>query len=261
MIKTIKKIILSSLSILGISFLIWTLFLLNPSWSYAHKTQFEFVEVYHNTQLDDNTEYIIQTAIQRIQQSDLFNNATTIQLCMNDDLIYPNLQPYLGGPLAYATLNKTTLKNCTINFKENLATTKWAVNNYEFRRFDLTWLLAHEFTHNLQFQSNANYVIKNTMGTINWKLEGHAEYISRGYKNDGLLNQKIKKHLLVEQKEHIGIPVFQLEDGTKQSLSYFKYALVTQYLMEEKGLSYRQICELETGFDDLYKDMIIWNKE
>jgi len=261
MIKTIKKIILSSLSVLGISFLIWTLFLLNPSWSYAHKTQFEFVEVYHNNQLEENTEQVIQAAIQRIQQSDLFNKATAIQLCMNDDPIYPNLQPYLGAPLAYATLDKTTIKNCTVNFNENLATTQWAVNDYEFRKFDLTWLLAHEFMHNLQFQTNTKYVVTNTMGTINWKLEGHAEYISRGYKEDGLLKQKIKKHLIVEQNEHIGVPVFELADGTKQSLTYFKYALVIQYLMEEKGMSYLQICTLETSLDDLYREVIDWSQK
>lgn len=261
MIKTIKKIILSSLSILGISFLIWTLFLLNPSWSYAHKTQFDFVDVYHNTPLDANTEHILQAAIQRIKQSDLFNNATAIQLCMNDDSVYPSLQPWLGGPLAYATLNKTTMKNCTLNFNANEATTQWAVNNHEFRRFDLTWLLAHEFTHNLQFQVNTKYVITSTLGTINWKLEGHAEYISRGYKQDGQLKQKIKKHLLVEQKEHIGVPVFELADGTKQSISYFKYALVVQYLMEEKGLNFFQVCELETSFEDLYKEMIEWSQK
>lgn len=260
MLKTIKRVVLSSLSILGISFLIWTLFLLNPSWSYAHKTQFDMVEVYHNTPLEENTEQILQAAIQRIKQSDLFNNATAIQLCMNDDPVYPNLQPWLGGPLAYATLDKTTMKNCTINFNKNEATTQWAVNDNEFRRFDLTWLLAHEFTHNLQFQANTYYVVTSTLGTINWKLEGYAEYISRAYKKDGLLKERIKKYLEVEQIEHIGVPVFELADGTKQPLYYFKYSLIVQYLMDEKGMNFHQICELETGLEDLYNEMLDWSE-
>ena len=52
-----------------------------------------------------------------------------------------------------------------------------------------------------------------------------------------------------------------LEDGTKQIFSYYKYALVTQYLMEEKGLDFAQICELETDLDELYLEMLKWNEK
>ena len=124
--------------------------------------------------------------------------------------------------------------------------------------FDLTWVLAHEFTHNLQYKANAKYVVKNTIGKINWKLEGHADYISRGFKNDGQLIDKIDKYLVEAQKEHNGLPVFELKDGTKQILPYFKYALVVQYLMEQKGLNFYQICEIETSLNDLYMEMINW---
>ncbi len=260
MIKTIKRVILSSLSILLITCLFWTLLLLNPKWSYAHETEFGLVTVYHNQQLDAQTNAVLKDVVARIQKSALYNNDIAIQLCLNDDPIYPSLHPLAGQPLAYAFLNKTVIRNCNVKFNENVAETQWAVNNHELRKFNLTWLLAHEFTHNLQNNADFSYVLKTATGKINWKLEGHADYIGRGFKNDGALKSKIENFLLEEKKEHTGLPVFELEDGTKQIFSYYKYALVIQYLLEEKKLSYKEVCELETGLDQLYMEMVEWSK-
>ena len=129
------------------------------------------------------------------------------------------------------------------------------------RTFDLTWLLAHEFTHNLQYRAKPIYVLKSTIGILNWKLEGHAEYISRGFKNDGKLKVRIAKYLKEETLEHNGLPVFELEDGTKQILPYFKNALVIQYLMEEKAMDFEAVCELDKNLDSLYAEMLEWYKK
>lgn len=260
MLKAIKRIILSCLSILGISVAVWTLLLLNPKWSYAHSTAFDHVEVYHNLPLSPNTEQIISDAVHIIQRSELFNEDIYIQLCMNDDSVYPNLYPFAGGPTAYAMLNKTVIKNCTTLFDQNVAQTQWAVNHNEVRHFNLTWLLAHEFMHNLQYHSYSDYVIKSTMGAINWKLEGHAEYVARSFQNDGLLREKITLYQNEASKEHIGLPVFELEDGTKQIFSYYKYALVVQYLIEQKDMDFRQICQSESSLEQLYTEMIAWSR-
>ncbi len=261
MIKILKKVILSSFSILIISFLFWILFLLNPSLSYANKTQFDIVTVYHNQNLEEQTELVIKNAIGIIRKSELFTEETLIELCMNDDNLYPKINPLIGQTNAYAVLNKTIFKNCKPKFNENLTEFQWGINNHELRKFNLTWLLAHEFTHNLQYQTDLNYVIKSTIGKLNWKLEGHAEYIAREFKNDGELKTKIGKYLIEKNKEQTGIPVFELEDGTKQILSYYKYALVVQYLLEEKELNYKQLCELDVSLEKNYEEMIEWNEK
>ena len=135
MITTIKKIVLGSISILVISFLVWLLFLLNPTLSYANKTQFDFITVYHNQGLDEPTGLVIRNAINLLKKSDLFDENISIDLCLNDDKIYPKLHPFAGEPIAYAFLNKTVLKNCEVYFEDNVATTEWAINNHEFRKF------------------------------------------------------------------------------------------------------------------------------
>lgn len=261
MYKTIKKILFSALSILGLSLTMWILLAVNPNLSYANKTQFDIVSVYHNDALDINTKKVILDAISIIKTSELYNDKTAIELCLNDDKLYPKLNPLVGNPFAYAMLNKTVFKNCTANFDENILETKWAENNFEHRKFNLTWTLAHEFTHNLQNQENFGYVFSSTIGHINWKLEGHAEYISRQFKGDGKLKEKISACVLEEKKEHIGFPVFELEDGSKQILSYFKYALVIQYLMEKEDMNYQQVCEDKRHFDELYQSMLTWSQQ
>jgi len=260
MIKIIKRIVLSSLSILGISFLIWTVFLLNPNLSYANQTKIDNVIIYHNQELEEGTELIIRNALSIIKNADIYDKNLDIQLCLNDDKIYPKLYPFAGGT-AYAFLNKTVIFASKPNFKNNYTEFSWEVNNNEVRKWNLTSLLAHEFMHNLQHNHNSSYYIKSTLGNLNWKFEGHAEYIAREFKNDNRLKYKIGTYLIEETKEHVGIPVFQLDNGTIQSLSYFKYALVIQYLMEIKELDFDKICELELPLDYLYKEMINWNEK
>jgi len=149
MIRTIKRVVLSALSILGISFLIWIVFMLNPSFSYAHQTQIDQVTVFHNEPLEEDTELVVKNALEIIKHSKLYDSDLNIQLCLNDDEHYPNLHPTPGGT-AYAFLNKTVIYASEPKFEDNVAEFKWAVNNYELRKFNLTYLLAHEFTHNLQ---------------------------------------------------------------------------------------------------------------
>ena len=111
MIKTLKKVILSSLSILGISFVFWLVLFLNPSLSYANKTQVDFISIYHNQPLEAEAEAVIRNAAGILKKSDLFKDEVSIHFCMNDDKLYPNLHPLAGQPLAYAFLNKTIAKN------------------------------------------------------------------------------------------------------------------------------------------------------
>ena len=254
---TFKRVLLGSLSILLLSFLTWMIVLLNPGISYAHQTQFGQVTVYHNTPLQENTGTIIANALEIIKTSKLYSEDVDIQLCLKEDSNYRNLHPAAGG-IAYSFLNKSVFHHSDPDFDRNISEYTWDINNNEQRKVNLTWLLAHEFTHNLQYHANGNYVVRSTMGSLNWKLEGHAEYIARKFKGDGLLKAKIANFLLEEKKEFKGLPVFELEDGTYQILSYYKYALAIQYLMEEKRLDFEQICTYETDLDVLFNEMTVW---
>lgn len=260
MLKTLRKILLSSLSILGVSFTCWVVLLLNPSLAYSNSTSFESVMVYHNTQLSPEMGAVLNKAVDLVRSSEIYHNDFHFTLCMNEDAFYPNLYPFAGAT-AYAFLDKAVFYHGTPNFERDRLEFKWEINNFEPREFELSTLIAHEFMHNLQQDFDAKYYVLSTLGKLNWKFEGHAEYIAREFKNDGQLKTKITKFLIEEKREYVGIPVFELEDGTIQNLSYFKNALVVQYLMEEKGINFKEVCDLEIGLDQLYSEMIEWSEE
>lgn len=257
--KTIKKVLLSSVSVLGISFIIWTVLMLNPQLSYANHTQFSQVTIHHNQELTTGTEEVIANAIEIIKKADIYNKDLNIRFCLNDDKYYPKFYPFAAGT-AYAFFNKTVMFGAEPDFENNVAEFKWEVNNYELRKYNLTILLAHEFMHNMQSSYDTKYFITSTLGNINWKFEGHAEYIAREYQNDGQLKDRIELYQSEEIKDHVGVPVIKLDDGTIQNLAYLKYTLVIQYLVENKNLNFSQVCKLETSLDDLYSEMLEWSK-
>lgn len=266
MLKVLKKVILSSLSILGISLICWCVLFFNPNISYAHETQFENVTVFHNDDLAESTSQIIQDAITILKNSDLFSPELSIQLCLNDDGLYPHMHPMLGGPstegpLAYALFDKAIIRSCDLDFDSNLAVSQWEMNDNEIRKWNLTQLIAHEFVHNMQWKRNMSYSIRTTLGKLNWKLEGHAEYISHQYKGDGRLLEKIEHYIRLKDDQYVGIPVFENQEGRMQNLWYYKNALMVQYLMEVKRLNYDQVCEYQSSHDEVYSEMIKWSLE
>lgn len=261
MLYNLKRVVLGSLSVLGISMLIWIFVALNPNWVYAHQTQIDFITIHHNEPLEAGADEAVKSAIEIIKKSDLYCEGVKIDLCLNDDSFYPKINPLVGKPLAYAMLDKTILYNCVPQFEKGVVVLNSETTNFEDRIYNLSWLLAHEFTHNLQFNQDAMYVIRSTAGKINWKLEGHAEYVSRLYKGKNDLKQRIETLKKEEIKENVGFPVFQLEDGTSQLLNYYKYAIIIQYLLEEENLNYQQVCEDKRPLDELYSTVIEWSRE
>jgi|SRR6056297_2163407 len=256
--KTIKKVILSLVAVIGISCLIWIVLFIYPNLSYTNQTQFDKVTIFHNQELDEKTEVIIKDVIEILKTSELYDENLNMQLCLNDDGIYPNLYPIFSTPIAHAIFKKTIVKTGNFKFNENIIEVQWKPNS-ELRKYNLTWLLAHEFTHNLQYNANVNSILKN-MFSNNWKLEGHADYIARAFKNDGKLKEKIVKYLIVADRESNGFPPIKDEAGTYLTYSNYKYALVVQYLVEEKEMNVSEICKLETGFDELFSQMIEWSE-
>ncbi|NPD46126.1 MULTISPECIES: hypothetical protein [unclassified Lentimicrobium] len=227
--KVIKKVILGWLAVIGIGCLSWIVLLINPNLSYDHQTQFDIVTIFHNQELEEKTEVILKGVIEILKTSELYDESLNIQLYLNDDRIYTNLYPIFGTPIAYGLLNKTIVKNGDFKFNENMIEVQWKPNS-ALQKYNLTWLLAHEFTHNMQQINNLTYTIRTTFpAKINWKLEGHADYIARRFKEDGKLKGKIGKYLIEADRESNGLAPIKDEAGTYLTDGNYIYALVIQY--------------------------------
>ena len=257
--KTILIVIISLFSVLIMSFMLWTTLLSYPNLSYSNETKFGQVTVFHNLELEDKTGEIIADAIEIVKSSELYDENKNINLCLNDDRIYPNLYPIDETP-AYTLSNVVILKKGDYNFNKNLVVMHWEKNGV-YQKMDLTWILAHEFTHCMQNNANFDYIKSTTKGQINWKLEGHAEYISKKFKNDGRLKEKIDDYLVKSQNGEDLVRVTVDKNGKKLTHSYYKYSLLVQYLMEIMDMDYFEICKLETNSDQVYSEMIKWRNK
>ncbi len=244
---------------MGFSCVLWAVLFFNPRLSYANKTQIGQVTIFHNQDLDTGAEEVINNVIEILKSSELYDKNFKMQLCLNDDEIYPNLFPVRGTPLAHARFNKTIIKNGEIRFNKNITEIRWEAKN-ELRKYNLTWLLAHEFTHNLEYNSNPGYMFRRPQGS-DWKLEGYADYIARGFKNDGKLKDKIEKYLIEENNIHNGLPASKDEVGSYLIYSNYKYALIVQYLMEIKKMNFNQVCELDKNINKIYSGMLEWRNK
>jgi len=256
--KKIKKVLIGIFSIFGLNVIIYLSLVFSPGMLYGNATQVDFVRIYHDQALEEQTEQVVKDAIEILKKSDLYHADIAINLCLNDGSIYPKLMGNIVGGTAFALSNITTINHSRAKFNENVAEFQWEINKNELRQFNLTKLIAHEFTHNLQYDAYAGWVVKNAFGRINWKLEGHAEYVAREYKKDGLLKEKIDFLLAETKRPHTGIPVFKLEDGTIQNFDYYKYAVVVQYLLEVEKLEIKEVLDDGRTLDQVYKKMIDW---
>lgn len=256
MLRLLKRILLSTLSVLGVSFLLWTVLLLNPGLSYAHETTIDNVTIFHSQPLEEGADKVILEALTIIKEADIYSADFEVQFCLNDGSFYPKLHPLKGGT-AYAFLDKAIIYASEPNFKENIASSEWEVNNYELRKYELTYLIAHEMMHCVQNEKN----VWLQFDAGNWKLEGHSEYISRQWKGDGLLKDKIRFFQEEEKLEHTGLPVIDLANGTKQFYYYYKYGIVTQFLYEVEGLDFDEFIDDARSLDDLYEELKAWEAE
>ena len=84
MLKVIKRVIFGSLSVLIVSTIFLSIALLNPSMTYANKTSFDKVTVYHNQALEEGTEHVVKNAINIIKGAEIYDNnlkIITLILC------------------------------------------------------------------------------------------------------------------------------------------------------------------------------------
>jgi len=252
--KVIKKLLVGGSSLIGISFLLWLTLLLNPSLSYGHHTDIGIVSVHHNQPLAPEMRAIVEESIKLIEKSELYDTDVSIDLCLSDGNYINSLRRLSNGGVAATLLDNVGIF-VEINPSQNHAFWRWEVNDYEFRKWDLTELIAHEMTHSYQYNENILMPIQ----VEHWKLEGYAEYISRINRSN--LKSNILRLIKAEKTEMTGIPWITFEDGTGTSRLYFRNWLLMEYMMTVKNKTYLEVVADETPMDEIKNEMFAWANE
>lgn len=221
--------------------------ILNPFFTYAYKSTHNNFTVYHNNPLDSTIFLHLDNAAKHLTRSDFNNEKLKLDICLNDNAIYPVLvQKFIGRAFAWGFYNKVVIYG-NINSKGNYA----ELNGY---KWNLTELLAHEMTHCLQF-NKLGLLQSNPFAEIpTWKWEGYAEYIARQNSDQGDLTLNIER-LLKNKTNEWGIA---FNDSTIAPADYYNYWLLMQYSINIKGMSWRQIL-VDTSSDETVKQrMMKW---
>jgi len=252
--KKIKRILLAFFSIFGLSVATWLVLFLNPSLSYANQTNIGQIRVHHNQPLDASWEKIINDSYEIVRKSELFDESHKIDLCLNENSIYPELLPMKNGA-AYTILNKVSIYASTPFPQKNYTEYSWAVHDYETRRWDLTEVIAHEFAHALQYKDKMTHAIKYP----SWKLEGYAEYIGRDGRSS--FEENMEKVIEARENEYVFNHWFLYEDGTGAVYYYLRYWTMMQYMMEVKKMTYKEVLNNTLTEEEVLIEMIQWFQE
>ncbi len=221
--------------------------ILNPSSTYANKTYYNNLTIYHNSKLDPSITTHLNNAISLIKTSEYYNGNLQLDICLNDGSIYPDIiKAIRGRAFAWGFYNKVVLQG-TMNCSENIV----ELNGY---KWNLTQLVGHEMIHCLQFDKlglwNSNPIAK----IDNWKWEGYAEYISRQNINQQDLVKNIDR-LYQAEKDSWEIT---LEDSTITSREYYDYWILVQYCMNIRKMNYTQLLNDTTSEQSIQQEMKEW---
>lgn len=224
---------------------------LKPSFLYAHKTECRNFSVYHNKPIDPQFSTRVESALQILRKTELYDSTIKFEFCLNDGSVYPALlEVFLGKAFALGfTSDKIAIcgdLHCTENEVE--------VNGH---RWNLVQLLAHEATHCLVYKRLGFWRSNPVAGHPKWKWEGYPEYISRLGADQGQLTGNIEKYnkAIAQDKEAWDL---QLPDGSMSPKEYFRFRLLNQYCFEIKRMSFVSLLKDTTSEESISQEMNEW---
>jgi len=226
---------------------------LNPSLLYANKTIVDNYTIYHNSPIDNNLLTQLKNIRPLLEKSELYDSSLRLDICLNDDALYPRLMAKVRGPaFAWGFYNKIVLQGKAY-YADNTLELNGHLWNFE-------QLLTHEAIHCFQYHKFGLWGSKPIAQHPNWKWEGYPEYVARQQQDQQHLYENIEK-LLELEKEDKDAWAFKFSDGTISPLEYYKDWILVQYCLEIKQITYLELLDLPTEKEEIEAAMMKWFHE
>ncbi|MBL7846605.1 MAG: hypothetical protein JNL40_03980 [Cyclobacteriaceae bacterium] len=221
--------------------------ILNPGLVYAHKTTYKHLTIYHDRPLSPTLIDKFNQAAALVAASSVHNPKLTLDICLHDNSVYPQLMQSLRGPaFAWGFYNKVVLQG-TAHVDSNYV----ELNGY---RWNMTQLLAHEMTHCYQFNQLGFWNSKPIAPIPNWKWEGYAEYVSRQNTDQKDLSKNLAR-LMETDESQWGV---KFSDHTITPRAYYDHWTLVQYCLEVKQMNYLQMLADTTRESSIRAEMMCW---
>jgi len=238
MVKINRTVRASSL-IIFISFLAYLGLLLYPNFLFANHHQFKNFNVYSDQEIANEIDQVLIDVLERIEQSELYetNDEFSIYFCNSKwRLLLLTRNSSIGGLVNQGLSNNVYIRASEIEKNKIISPTKGQEIALVEER-TLAYFIAHEITHSLQTKIERFMHIT----TPKYIVEGYADYIGKGtsFRYEKYLND------------------FLQNDNTMNPSTglYNKYHLLIAYLMDVKGLSFREIVNLKLQMESVENEL------
>jgi len=228
--------------------------ILFPQSLFADAYSYDNCNIYFDQDFNNSLlNHKIDVAHDLIRKSDIYNAEFEFDIFIAENNIYNKIDDKCFGNWAVARAidNNVIIKN-KIDWHKGL------LENGD-NSFSLEYVLAHEMTHCLQ----GHHLGKLKMNPLNhpplWKMEGHAEYISRAHERESpeySFGSDLNKFLKLSQHAHSSHDILQISDHESTPYIYYKGKLMVQYLKECKGLSFDEIFKHEMVEDEVFEEIL-----
>jgi hypothetical protein len=230
-----------------------------PEPLFACKHAYKPFTVYSNLPVDPNMDVVLDDVLKLVRVSELYDSTYNVDVFLSYGNVFNDIDDWLlgHGPSARATDNNIVVK-VDIDAARNLAFPTF----HDRCQASLTWLLTHEMVHCLQDNRYGKLVFNPFAPPPMWKLEGYPEYISRRpmrmQDQYNLIDEIDRYQKLDRDRKDVWMAI--MEGGCKSPWYYYKSRIMTEYLMDVKGLSYDEIMNDARSEDDVFAEVLAWRE-
>lgn len=213
------------LLLLLVPIIIYLVLLIYPSPLFAHKYEYQNYIVYSDEPIHGNITVVIDDAIQRIKNSELYDSKYKFKLylCNNNSLFsFFTRNGNAGGVVNFVISSNIFIRENDIEKNQITPPESW---KFPLNDRPLSYFIAHESIHCLQRRYDKFLILKAPVEII----EGYADYIGKQPKNnlDSLINDY-----------NSNLSSMNPENGL-----YDKYNLYVCFLLEKRGLDFYGLVE------------------
>ncbi|MEM0991684.1 MAG: hypothetical protein AAGI49_01545 [Bacteroidota bacterium] len=257
-----KKIIKKIIAILGIVLFVLisglTALIFFPQALFAHSYTYENFTIFHDLDFDQSAfNKGLNQANNLVKESELFDPSYQFEVFIAHKNRFNTVDDKVLGDWSVA---RAIDNNIIIKKKIDVAagTVENGVNY-----FSLAYVIAHEMVHCLQANKYGKLKFNPFKHPPLWKLEGYPEYIARAdllKRETYHLSLGIKGFLDRTKGEFEVRDIIQLSTNESTPYLYYKGRLMTEYLMDIKGMTYDEILKDNRSEAEVFGAMMTWFK-
>lgn len=227
--------------IIGCGFLTLLFF---PQVLFQEKYSSGNITVYSDRKIDSNIKNVLDTAILKITQSELYDSNLNFTVFLCNDIWRFSFYSFGNSDAGAITHTRLTgnifIRPCNISANTIIPPKNWlfAKPPYSLADRPLSYFIAHEMVHDLQLHCQGSSYFT----THKWITEGYADFIAKGESFDFAANLKLLKQGAPELAPNAGL--------------YRYFHLLIFYLINKKHLTIKSIVKYNPSSLEVEKEVL-----